>query len=289
VKRKTRETVKRVTGREATDVEAICCDQNGDRVLFIGLPGESTKNFTYNPEPTGRIRLSEEIIALHRQMESAEEAAVRKGSNAAEEDDSNGNALINDQVARSLQLKVRKYALKHEDELLTVLASSSDSGQRAIAADVLGYARQSPEQIAALVGASRDPSDGVRNNATRALGVFASSNADLAKQIPSETFVDMVCSGIWTDRNKASFLLNALTRTRDPKLLAQLRAEALDALIEMAEWRDTGHALTARIVLGRLAGIPETRLTEIAMGPVHVILDSLRRTVPKKTFGKNDH
>jgi hypothetical protein len=33
----------------------------------------------------------------------------------------------------------------------------------------------------------------------------------------------------------------------------------------------------ARIVLGRIAGIPEARLTEIAMGPVHVILDALRR------------
>jgi hypothetical protein len=277
MKSQTRETVKRITGRDVTDVEAICCDENGDRVPFIGLPGESTKNFDYNPAPKGRIRLSEEIIALHRQMESAEEAAIRKGGNAAKEDDSNGYALINDQVARSLQLKVRKYALKHEDEIQTVLASSSDSGRRAIAAEVLGYARQSRKQIAALVRASRDPSDAVRNNATRALGVLGSSNAELVRQIPPKTFVDMVCSGIWTDRNKASFLLNNLTRTRDKKLLAQLRAEALDALIEMAEWRDTGHALMARIVLGRIAGIPEARLTEIAMGPVHVILDALRR------------
>jgi len=69
------------------------------------------------------------------------------------------------------------------------------------------YARQSPEQIAALVLVSRDPSEGVRNNATRALGVLPSSNADLVKQIPTATFVNMICSGIWSDRNqRASYL-----------------------------------------------------------------------------------
>jgi len=96
------------------------------------------------------------------------------------------------------------------------------------------YARQSPEQIGALVLVSRDPSEGVRNNATRALGVLPSSNPDLVKQIPTATFVNLICSGVWSDRNKASFLLGNLTLTRDPKLLAQLRSQALDALIEMA-------------------------------------------------------
>ena len=171
---------------------------------------------------------------------------------------------------------MREYALQHKDELLRVLKSSSDSEERAMAADALGYGDQSQEQISALVWASRDPEETVRNNATRALAVLASSKPEAASQIPPEPFVAMLRSGIWTDRNKASMMLSVLTRSRDRKLLAQIRAQALDALIEMALWRDLGHAFFAKIILARLAGIPEERMPEVAPGPVQVILDALK-------------
>jgi hypothetical protein len=74
-------------------------------------------------------------------------------------------------------------------------------------------------------------------------------------------------SGIWTDRNKATWVLMQLTRTRNPVLLAELRAQALEPLIEMAEWRDIGHAAWARIILGRIAGIPEEQLMREAVQP----------------------
>src|SRR5690242_4557562 len=50
-KRKVRQAVTAALGRDATDVQGICCNENGDRVLFIGLPGASSKSFSYNPEP----------------------------------------------------------------------------------------------------------------------------------------------------------------------------------------------------------------------------------------------
>ena len=51
-----------------------------------------------------------------------------------------------------------------------------------------------------------------------------------------------------------------LTESRDPKLLQQLRTEAMEALVEMARWRFAGHAAFARRLLGRIAGIEEARL-----------------------------
>jgi HEAT repeats len=273
--RQVRQAVKRITGREPTYVGAVCCDENGDNVFFIGLAGESSASFTYNPEPKGMLQLSTKLAGLDRQLQAAVEAAVQKGGDGAQEDDSNGYALFKDPAAHSVQLAMREYSVQHQDELLRVLKSSSDSEQRAIAANALGYARQSPEQVAALVWASRDSEETVRNNAVRALAVLASSSAEVARKIPVESFIAMLHSGIWTDRNKASMLLSAMTGTRDPEMLTQLRAQALDPLIEMAQWRDTSHAIFARIVLARIAGIPEERLMQAVAGPVQAILDQL--------------
>jgi hypothetical protein len=93
-----------------------------------------------------------------------------------------------------------------------------------------------------------------------------------AKWIPPQGFIDMMSSGIWTDRNKASFVLEPMTRGRDAKLLALLRAQALEPLIEMARWRD-GHQYPARHMLARIAGVPET--PELILGPIQTLLDLL--------------
>ena len=58
-------------------------------------------------------------------------------------------------------------------------------------------------------------------------------------------------------------MLLSLTQSRDPKLLAQLRSEALVPLIEMARWRG-GHAFDIRILLARIAGIDEERANRLA-------------------------
>ena len=84
----------------------------------------------------------------------------------------------------------------------------------------------------------------------RALEVLASAKPNLAHGIPSEPFIRLLRSGAWSDHNKASLLLVALTKSRDPKVLAQLRAEALDPLMEMARWRSVGHAEAALSILG---------------------------------------
>jgi hypothetical protein len=58
-------------------------------------------------------------------------------------------------------------------------------------------------------------------------------------------------------------------------VLAKLQERALDSLIEMTLWREAGHAAFARMLLGRVAGIPEQRLEELAgKGPPQQIVDA---------------
>lgn len=167
----------------ATDVESVCCDENHNVWLFIGLPGESNHSIAYLPTPQGDTHVAPELAGLSKKREAALRAATHKGGQSIQEDDSAGYAVSKDPDHRALDLQLRAYALEHEDQILKVLQTSSSAQDRAIAAEALGYAKQSPAQIAALIKASRDSDDDVRNNATRALGVLAESSAEVAALI----------------------------------------------------------------------------------------------------------
>lgn len=270
-----RETVKRVLGKPPTDVAAVCCDAQGNGMFYIGLPGGSMRTVPYNPAPKGTVHLPAGIVSLYQETMEASSKAVRRGSSG--EDDSKGYALSVEPDLRAKQLATRGYALRHELLVRRVLASAKEADQRIAAAHILGYARQSAEQIQALVSASYDSDESVRNNAIRALAVLAQSNQRVAARVPAAHFIAMLSSGSWTDRNKAGFLLDELSKRRDPKLLSQLRSRSLDALIEMARWRSRGHADFARILLGRIAGIEEIRLQHLVdAGQVDRIIEALK-------------
>ena len=269
------EAVKRVVGKPPTDIAAVCCDAQGNRIIYIGLPGSSMRIVSYDPAPKGTVHLPARIVSLYQQTMEASSRAVRNGS--GKEDDSRGYALSTEPDLRSKQLATREYVLRHELLVRNVLASSQDAEQRTAAAHVLGYARQSNDQITALVRASHDVDESVRNNAIRALAVLAQSNPRVAAGIPAEHFIAMLSSGSWTDRNKAGFLLDELSKRRDSTLLSQLRSQAVVSLIEMARWRSRGHADFARILLGRIAGIEETRLQQLVeTGQVDQIIKALK-------------
>ena len=270
-----REAVKQVVGKPPTDVAAVCCDAQGNGMFYIGLPGGSMRNVPYNPVPNGKVRLPALIVSLYQETMDASSKAVRNGSSG--EDGSRGYALSVEPNLRAKQLATRVYALHHEGLVRRVLALAQDAEQRIAAAHVLGYARQSAQQIEALVRASYDSDETVRNNAIRALAVLAQSNPRVAARIPAEHFIAMLSSGSWTDRNKAGFLLDELSKTRDQKLLSRLGSRALNSLIEMARWRSRGHADFARILLGRIAGLEETRLQQLVdAGQVDQIIGALK-------------
>src|SRR5450432_4755983 len=102
-----------------------------------------------------------------------------------------------------------------------------------------------------------DPSDEVRNNAMRALLVFAQASPSAvrpATRVPVQPFIALLDSLVWTDRNKASDALDVLSKAREPQLLARLRSQAMTPLVEMARWKSEGHAMAAFMILGRIAG-----------------------------------
>jgi hypothetical protein len=269
---KTKDVAQRFTGRPPTDINATCCDNWGNWIIFIGLSGASTR---YAPRPKGTIRLPSNIIALYDRYMNAVMEASQKG--AATEDRTSGYALTEYPPLRSIQLEMRAYAESREALLSKVLATSSADQHRIAAAALLGYTRQSGTQLTALSRATHDSNSTVRNNATRALLVLAESSQEIAAQIPAEGFVQLLSSGTWTDLNKASGLLMIITQRRNPKVDALLRQkETLERLIEIARWR-TGHADAARFILGRLAGVDEGRLRQmIESGQFESIISSLQ-------------
>jgi hypothetical protein len=273
-KEKIMQSVRREVGREATDIAFTCCDNRTNLMVYIGLPGDSNRSFPYNPSPRRSARLPRRILDLYdRAMELTQEAVQKQPA----EDTSRGYGLAAYRPLRETQLAMREFAIQNYILIVRVLKSSAEPKERQAAAFALEYARQSRAQISALVQASRDADDGVRNNAVRALGILALSSQKVSAWIPAETFVRMLNSGVWEDRNKAGGLLDVLSGGRDPRLLRLLRSEALASLIEMARWRDPSHASSARMILGRIAGIEEGRLTQlVASGKVDEIINAVK-------------
>jgi hypothetical protein len=263
-------------GRPPTDMSPVCCDSQGNYMIYVGLPGTSIKQPKFNPAPKGKTQFPPTIVKLYEQTMAASRDDVSKGN--AREDTSKGYALsTSSPKLRAKQLAIRAYAIQYEKLIRSVLDSSSAAQQRVVAAYLLGYARQSKQQIAGLVRASYDTDEVVRNNATRALGVLSESRSKLAARIPASRFIEMLSSGSWTDRNKAGWVLSSLSKGRDPKVLARLRSESLVSLLEMARWRNAGHAHNARLLLARIAGIEEKRAMQLANAEdADEIINSLR-------------
>lgn len=268
---KAEESVRKSLARPATDIAPVCCDRNGNWIIYIGLSGKVP---SYHPKPKKDIRLPKNIIDLYKRFESELEEAINGG--AAQEDQTQGYALSVVPAVRKIQLEMREYALEHEDLVRDVLVAAAEDRHRVAAAEILGYARQSKLQVQALAYAARDENPSVRNNATRALWILVDSNPELAFDIPEDFYIDLLLSGEWSDLNKSSLLLASISKKRDKGVLDLLRRDDVQTrLIEMARWR-TWHADSARYLLGRSAGIEEERLKAlVSEGQTEEILKSL--------------
>jgi hypothetical protein len=241
--------VQDTVGHKPTDLVLMCCDERGEISIYVGLGGSNTTILTLLPPPAHSTCLPVEAVHYYEDALAAVGRAIEQGHSS--EDDSRGYALSVDPVARAKQLSMHDYAVTHQQLIERALHGCADSKQREAAATLLGYAFTSRSQVAALLRASRDSDEEVRNNAVRALWVLATSNSALP--MPANNFVVMLNSGRWTDRNKAGMLLLVLTRSRPRPLLQRLRSEALKSLIEMARWDDPTHAYAYQVILGRIA------------------------------------
>ncbi len=251
-----------LTGVVSARVLVNCCDA-GRLVVYVGIeePGRPAPRF--RTPPRGNIRLPDDVVQAGEDFVHSFLQAILRGDSG--EDHSKGHALANDPATRAVQERFVRYAARNVKRLREVLRRSSDAEHRALAALVLGYAADKRRIIGDLVYGMSDPEEDVRNNAMRALGVivqFAEQSPALRIRVPSQPFVDLLTSPSLSDRNKALFALMQLSVSRDPQLIARLRARALESLIEMARWKSEGHAFAAFWLLGRLGGLSEEGIQE---------------------------
>jgi len=188
---------------------------------------------------------------------------------ATAEDLTRGHSLMADPASRADQEMFIPLAKDHLTQLRDVLRNSADEDQRAVAAYVIGYTPSKKEVVNDLQYALKDADAGVRNNAARALmalAVLARLDPNYGMKIEPTWFIEMLNSLSWSYRNQVLKALQILTDNRDASVLDQLHERALPSLVEMARWKTLSHALPAFVLLGRLAGMPDTQVQAVWTG-----------------------
>ena len=264
-------------------IEAACCDE-GKAILYLGIEEKGAPHFDYRSPPAGLVKLSEDIHEEYMAFLAAVGLAVRAGETA--EDLSMGHSLMSNEGVRIHQLRFIDLAKDQLPKIRETLRTSVDEEHRAMAAYVIGYAPKKQDVVDDLQYALRDPDDAVRNNAMRslnAIAVLAVKKPELGIKIPATWFVEMLDSLVWSDRTSAASALVTMTENRDKAALDLLRERALPTLTEMAQWKHLPHALPAFILVGRIAGIPETDIQALwAKGDRQALIAKLPKPETKK-------
>jgi hypothetical protein len=255
--------LEKVPGVVQARIEAVCCQSDGNPILFIGIEEKGAPHFGYRSPPMGTPVLPPDVVDSYRKLTFAIEAAARRGSTA--EDLTHGHSLMADPDARGLQQGFIPYAKDNLKLLRDVLRDAADPDQRAMAATLIGYAPDKTQVVADLEYAMQDPDEPVRANAMRslsAIAVLATGQPDLGIRISGTWFVEMLNSIVLSDRLKAASALVNLTEKDDRKLLDQVHDRALSSVLEMAQWKNLRYALPAYILLGRIAGLDEQKIQD---------------------------
>jgi hypothetical protein len=254
------ERLESIDGVVAARIEAACCE-DGKAILYVGIEEKGAPRFDHRDPPDGEIKLPDAVTAVYREFLDAVRAAGQGGATA--EDLTHGHSLMADSAVRAVQLKFIPLANEHTELIRQVLRTAADAEHRAIAAYVIGYAKDKPSVHDDLQHALSDADDTVRANAMRSLAAFAvlsRMKPDSGVKVSPTWLIEMLNSLIWTDRNNAAVALVTLTENRDESTLDQLRTRAQQSLIDMARWKHMPHALPAFILLGRTAGMSEAEI-----------------------------
>jgi hypothetical protein len=249
-----------IEGVEDASLEAACCEA-GKIILYIGVREAGVPSITLHEAPTDSPDLPEAVSAAYARFLQQVNEATR--AQATDEDLTQGHSLLAFPAAREAQTAFVPLADEYTMQLRDILRRSAEAEHRAMAAYVLGYHSDKKEVVDDLDYAMHDPDATVRSNAARALAaiaVYAQKNPSSTITLQAGSFVELLNSAVWTDRNNAAIALVTLTEARDSELIKQLRESALPSLIEMSKWKHAPHALSAYILLGRSAGIKEDEL-----------------------------
>lgn len=243
-------------------INFVCCDE-GKLIVYVGVAEMGAPTVEFRAAPTGTVELPNDVVQAGQDFEATFSKAVEAGDFA--EDQDQGHALARFPPMRAVQMQFIQLAALHLSRLHDVLRNSRDAKQRALAAEVMGYAADKREVVDDLVYGMRDPDGDVRNNSARALwliALLAQRSPQLGIHVPPDPFIELLNSIVWTDRNKASLALSEITDNRDPAILARLRESALPSLVEMARWKVMGHAQPALYLLGRIGGLSEKEIQD---------------------------
>jgi hypothetical protein len=238
----------------------VCCNA-GKATLYVGLEEKGSPATRFRAAPFGAAHLYADVLEAGAAYEKAYSEAEQLGEMG--EDELEGHSMMRYPPARAVQQQFVKLAALHLAQLRDVLRTGANAGQRALAAQVLGYDADKKEVVGDLIYGMSDPSEEVRNNSTRAvwlIGMLAQRKPELGIQVPAQPFVDLLNSIVWIDRNKASLALTELTDKRDPVILAAVREHALPALVDMARWKAMVHAQAALFLLGRIGGLSDEEI-----------------------------
>ena len=254
--------IKAVEAIDGVEKASVWPISMGDTMaIFIGVQEAGAKSTATRPRPTEDIRLPQEVVETYDRVMSLLGEALRAGQGM--EDTEDGHSLSHYPPMREQEMLFLDYSEEYFLELVDVLHQSKYDHERAVAACVLAYAEDKSEVIPDLQIASSDADSTVRNNATRALSLlvdYARQNPDLDLEVDPEPFLTLIESFEWTDRNKGSAVIAAISKYREPAFLETLRQRSLPYLFEMAEWKSLGHASFSIGTLARIAGIPEEEI-----------------------------
>jgi hypothetical protein len=254
------EKLEAVPGVVSARVEGACCEGE-TATLFIGIEERGGPHFETRPAPFGTALLPEDLAGDYQAFLVAVERAARNG--AAAEDYTTGDPRMTDPAARILQDRFATYAAANIELLRDVLRNSNDPDQRAMAATIIGYAPKKNQVLDDLQYALQDPDDSVRANAVRslkAIAVLAQKRPELGLKVSPTWLVAMLNSLALGDRRQAAEALVILTDQPNPGALDLMRERALPSLVEMARWKTARYALPPFLLVGRIAGIPDTEL-----------------------------
>jgi HEAT repeats len=249
-------------------VTAVCCD--GDRAaLFIGIEERGAPHAAFRSEPSGEASLPQDLLDRYQQFLTAVARAAARGNTA--EDLTAGHSMMDNPAARAIQAGFVEFAATHLDALRSVLHDGSDPDTRAAAAAIIGYGPKTQAVVDELQFALGDPEPAVRANAIRALSafiVYAQKNPAAGLKIQPTWFVELLHSVELGDRAESSKALALLTEPRQPAAMSPtamnqaaldlLRERALPDLAEMARWPTLRYALPPFLLMGRLAGLPDS-------------------------------
>jgi hypothetical protein len=239
-----------------SDLTWVCCESTGTAILYVGVRA-TDRHPRFRPTPTGAIRLDSEDLALYDRLMDVNQEAVFKAIPRSE-DDSAGHALSSYPPEREVQEKVIARVGERLALWRDVALESGERHHRAAAVHLIAYGPKDQMLADLLTRAAQDPDSLVRNNAIRAIGVLARSvDARTHLRIDPTPLMNIFESVHWTDWNKASFALLALTDIGDPKLLAAIARQARNPLRQIASWPPM-HATPGVVILERI-GTRNTR------------------------------